>query len=1426
MQSAGRAVTSSRQPSLYTSSRHALSRPARYAAEGALRNANANTKANLPSPTCDHTWNAASSIVFAAPSVRCDFTWRNAPTIIFSQPAAQKRCSSSKSRPPAPPIRPKPIDPKSKPSKPMVYKGREPPNKFDYALSFNPYQRGRPASPPGTLSPPGTPNAILDPQIRRPLIVARPPPPAPLIQEDPKPATAAPRAPTSPATLATPAPVEIPVPAETPAPAETAATTAPSIPPAPTPPVSPPQSPVYETPGQELAYAVDDVTVPEGITAAETSTAPSSNRSQNEPLHTTETRALAMDEMLRLKLKNTQLESALAEQKEGFRNLQKTHDHLVKSSAQTIQNIKTGSREALEARAEKHNRIISSLHSTRDKQAALLSERLVEIHDLRKQLEVERDTIGRQVKRRAVERQHEATMVSRERQEKEKSVRKLIRRNYESFREFSYKPVQYTKALLTEPDLLASRANWYNREIAYWGRALRDARSFEGTSKGGDEMQLWEAGKEVQTKTQNLQEQEALRQKVIRRLEQRLQHRDSIFSQVKAYLQSSSQKADTARLQYVAELKELRGRYESILSLQHDHRRILRDTRFGVDPHKESPERTAYQRASTADVLTLDRPIASMVKEVNSRLDFWKGKIKVLKAEPNRTRATELKINFYRNQVRALGICATLLRVVRMFSTLQMEAGEATWISEQPTYQQSYWQDSIRVSRRQTSLMTNIKSVVKHLRGDGMKRHKIMSTEHVLNTVHHTKTHERAAFAHAFVKKERNAFTKNEEAEIGEVLDMYCIDNAQETKRRTRQLEPFMRICNEVVADQMSETLGKRLLVPARTRRRDTLRKAALAKTKHVEEEFTEEEDSPVEPEAAVVSTTTDTSGSAASAEMTSKDTSPESTAAPEKVEATQPKPTTNTEKQETSVQQPETEVSPQPETETPPLETEAKSGVPTFKVREVPSPIPRLAPKATTIYSRARSRLGFKPPRPMFKETRRRSQEAGMSSTDLLDREELSQATTLSPLLYQIPAQNLRNALMASKTSQAAFWRYTLYKSPCGEKPLLHYCTKFEQAEQVAKHFSQEKIIGFDIEWEMGSSVAKGGIKDNVSLIQIACENRIALFQIALFAGETKEDLMPPSLKTILESRDILKAGVNIAGDFTRLRKCLGIEGQGIFELSHLYKLVKFSEKEPAKVNKSPLKLAEQVQEVLFLPLHKGNVRTSAWSRRLSMEQVEYAATDAYAGFRLFRELDRARSAMVPTPPRPALWEADQPIILGNGERAGENRSKRKTGIKKATEVESQTTVLSPEEEQALDDEEEEAQAEAGADDTEYFSAEEEPENFEPGQVETIKYEAADQWLGQWESNLSRERKGKNTPTNIRAYALWHVQGLPLQQVAEAMRQPPLALTTVSSYVLEVVKSESLPYDSPRLQEALDVIPPVAHWRYKSLIQKTRSEI
>jgi len=219
-------------------------------------------------------------------------------------------------------------------------------------------------------------------------------------------------------------------------------------------------------------------------------------------------------------------------------------------------------------------------------------------------------------------------------------------------------------------------------------------------------------------------------------------------------------------------------------------------------------------------------------------------------------------------------------------------------------------------------------------------------------------------------------------------------------------------------------------------------------------------------------------------------------------------------------------------------------------------------------------------------------------------------------------------------------------------------------------------------------------------------------------------------------------------------------------------------------------------------------------------MEQVVYAASDAYAGFRLFRELEKARTMMIPTPPRPALWELDQPIILGNGERVGQARTKRKIAAITTSEVENQPPSLSVDEEQALNDEEDEAAAEAGADDMEDDNDQNELESLdvdtEPAAV--VKHEAAEQWLEQCQSGLPQRY--------VRAYALWQVQGLELQQVAEAMREPPLARTTVASYVLEVVKSDRLPYEPARLQAALDVLPSVGHWRYKSLMQKTRSEI
>ena len=259
----------------------------------------------------------------------------------------------------------------------------------------------------------------------------------------------------------------------------------------------------------------------------------------------------------------------------------------------------------------------------------------------------------------------------------------------------------------------------------------------------------------------------------------------------------------------------------------------------------------------------------------------------------------------------------------------------------------------------------------------------------------------------------------------------------------------------------------------------------------------------------------------------------------------------------------------------------------------------------------------------------------------------------SVNDLDFQIPPQTLRAALGASPNSAGAFWKHTMYRSSTGKSIRMHYCRRRVDAEKIAQHFLHDPIIGFDMEWEVGAKPEAGNIKRSVSLVQIANEDRIALFHIALFEEDSADALMPQCLRQILESSNIVKTGVNIANDFTRLRKCFDIEGRGIFELSHLYNLVKHSDSQRHLVTKKTTRLATQVQDILHLPLKKDAVRVSAWSKKLDMEQCEYAATDAYAGFRLYHALEAARKRMEPMPPRPALHELKKPLILGDGTEA-----------------------------------------------------------------------------------------------------------------------------------------------------------------------------
>lgn len=253
--------------------------------------------------------------------------------------------------------------------------------------------------------------------------------------------------------------------------------------------------------------------------------------------------------------------------------------------------------------------------------------------------------------------------------------------------------------------------------------------------------------------------------------------------------------------------------------------------------------------------------------------------------------------------------------------------------------------------------------------------------------------------------------------------------------------------------------------------------------------------------------------------------------------------------------------------------------------------------------------------------------------------------------LSYQIPEHKLRAAMSASPNTHASFWSTKLYEGPEGKPLSIHYCKSFDVAERVARYFLKEQVLGFDIEWKPRGNIAS--IKQNASLIQLASADRIALFHVALFTGTTAAQLVPPSLKEVLESATIAKVGVAVKGDFKRLRKYLDIQAHGVFELSRLHNLVQWYEVDSSKVSHRLVSLAAQVLQHLQLPLYKGenldddlastsSVRESDWSLPLDLQQIQYAAADAYAGLRLYDTLERKRLRMKPAPDAVQLCDYD----------------------------------------------------------------------------------------------------------------------------------------------------------------------------------------
>ncbi|KAI9832841.1 MAG: hypothetical protein M1826_001007 [Phylliscum demangeonii] len=397
-----------------------------------------------------------------------------------------------------------------------------------------------------------------------------------------------------------------------------------------------------------------------------------------------------------------------------------------------------------------------------------------------------------------------------------------------------------------------------------------------------------------------------------------------------------------------------------------------------------------------------------------------------------------------------------------------------------------------------------------------------------------------------------------------------------------------------------------------------------------------------------------------------------------------------------------------------------------------------------------------------------------------------------------------------------------------------LDYCADLESAERVARHFTKSPVVGFDLEW-IAQAKSTDGIKSNISLIQLACEERVALFHVGMFRQDVADDalsLVAPTLKTIMESPEIIKVGVNIKGDCTRLRNFLGIDSRGIVELSHLHNLVRVASGEPGPLNKRLVALAQQTQEHLGLPLWKGPVRSSNWMEVLDPQQIKYAASDAYAALHIYDVLEQKRLALDPVPPRPAFAELGLPLRL----------TEAAVGIPVAADR------LAADEEDAAVDDCKGATASARKQPppplypllTDLSSPDQLAENLTTLHINDQVSAAtttttttttpsaskpftklphvvqAEAWAAEYLSQLPASAALRASLPQLRAYALWHLHQQSVRDIAKDLRDPPLALSTVASYVFEAVRRHKLSYDVARLRQLAVFLPAFSRMRYQ----------
>ena len=157
-------------------------------------------------------------------------------------------------------------------------------------------------------------------------------------------------------------------------------------------------------------------------------------------------------------------------------------------------------------------------------------------------------------------------------------------------------------------------------------------------------------------------------------------------------------------------------------------------------------------------------------------------------------------------------------------------------------------------------------------------------------------------------------------------------------------------------------------------------------------------------------------------------------------------------------------------------------------------------------------------------------------------------------------------------------------------------------KADRAADYLSKFNNIGFDTETR--PSFKKGHLNE-VALIQLATNDRCYLFRLNKIG-------FPLSLIKVLSDVNILKIGLSLKDDFTKISRRMKFTPKGFVDLQKI-----ISQHDISDIG------LQKIYAILFQKRISKGQQLSNWeAEELSNSQKKYAALDAWACLRIYEKL------------------------------------------------------------------------------------------------------------------------------------------------------------------------------------------------------------